>query len=533
MLDILIEGALVYDGSGKKAFLQDVGIIDGKITFQTNGENAKEVIDAKGLCLSPGFIDAHSHGDMVLGEDFAKLCKVSQGITTEIGGQCGSSMFPVDPKKMDLYKTLLSVGTKTYPDDMIYWNSFKRYLEYAQSVPIAANIKMLVGHGTLRLAVMGYDCRIPTDDEMEKMKALLRECMENGAMGFSSGLIYTPSCYAQTEELIALAKIVSEYDGIYTTHMRNESFDVLKSVKEALEVARQSGVRLMISHHKVCGKKNWGLSKETLQLVDEAVKEGLRVTLDQYPYTASMTHLNACIPPWYFTEGIPALAEKLKSPAVRAKLKEEIENPDTPFDNYSLNCGGFSGVFISSCPVTHEAEGLFVTEYAQKLHKEPFEAFCDLMVENGGVGIAIYHCISEDDLCRIIQNPNVVVGTDGICRDREEKAHPRAFGSFVKAICYFQKEKKLFSLEEMIHKITLLPAQRAMLANKGKIEEGYDADIVLFDYDKLEDTPNYVTSNNLCKGIAYVLVNGKAVYHDGKLTGENPGRILLHKKMKQ
>lgn len=530
MLDILIQGAKVYDGSGAPAVTKDIGILNGKITLQTTGECPKEVIDGRGLCLAPGFIDAHSHGDLVLGREFAKLSKVSQGITTEIGGQCGSSMFPVNPQKIELHKALLSVGTKTYPEDMIHWDGFGRYLEYARKVPIAANIKIMVGHGSLRLAVMGYSDRQPTKDEMKKMQEILRECMTHGALGMSSGLIYTPSAYAETEELIALAKIIAEYDGIYATHMRNESKDVVKSVAEALEVGRKSGVRVLISHHKVCGRQNWGASQKTLEMVNQAVADGVSVTLDQYPYTASMTHLNACIPPWYFTEGIPAMAEKLRDPKIRAKVRQEIENPETPFDNYSLNCGGFGGVFISSCPITREAEGLFVTAYAEKIGKDPFEAFCDLMVENGGVGIGIYHCIGEEDLCRIIQNPNVVVGTDGICRDREEKAHPRTFGSFVRAICYFQKEKKLFSLEEMIRKMTSLPARRMMLTGKGEIREGYDGDLVLFDYDKLKDTPNFITSNCLCEGIVKVFVNGKVVYADGELTGETPGQILLHRK---
>lgn len=530
MLDILIQNGTIIDGTGKAAYQADIGITGGKITFQTNQASARRVIDAKGKIVCPGFIDFHSHGDMVLGQDFAKLCKVSQGITTEIAGQCGSSMFPVRPEKLDLYKTLLSVGTATYPDDMPNWTTFQRYLEYAQQLPLAANIKFLVGHGSLRLAVMGYACRKPTAEELDTMKQLLRECMEHGALGMSSGLIYTPSAYAETDELAELAKVVAEYDGLYATHMRNESYDVVNSVKEAIEIGRRSGVRVSISHHKVCGKQNWGLSKETLRLVDEAIKEGIRITLDQYPYTASMTHLNACIPPWYFTEGIPAMAEKLKDPDVRKKLEQEINDPTTPFDNYVRNCGGYDGIFISSCPVTHEAEGKFLSAYAEEKGIPPFQALCDLLAENGGVGTAIYHCMSEEDLDRIITYPHTVVGTDGICRAMEEKAHPRAFGTFVRAICHFQKECKLMSLEEMIRKITSLPASRAMLENKGILAEDYDADIVIFDYEALEDTPSYVHSNQVCKGIESVIVNGTVVYEHGALTGAHGGRILLHKK---
>ena len=352
--------------------------------------------------------------------------------------------------------------------------------------------------------------------------------MENGALGMSSGLIYTPSAYAESEELIELAKVVAEYDGLYATHMRNESYDVVNSVKEAIEIGRQSGVRVSISHHKICGKPNWGLSQETLKLVQDAIAEGILITLDQYPYTASMTHLNACIPPWYFTEGIPAMAEKLKDPDIRKKLKAEIEDPKTPFDNYVQNCGGYAGVFISSCPVTHEAEGMFLSDYAAQKGIDPFDALCDLLVINGGVGTAIYHCMSEEDLNRIFTFPHTVVGTDGICRAMEEKAHPRSFGTFVRAICHFHKEKNLMALEDVIRKMTSLPASRAMLSNKGILAEGYDADINIFDLEQLEDTPNYVYSNQVCKGMETVIVNGAVVYENGSLTGQHGGKILLH-----
>lgn len=562
MLDLWISGAKVLDGTGKPAFFASVGVKDGTIvkidrcrdpqedTVRCSGrkeeqrteavrcdsgngdkqESAVRCIDGTGLCLCPGFIDFHSHGDLVLGTEFAKLCKVSQGITTEIGGQCGSSLFPVNPDRLAEHQALLSVGAADFPPEMKEWTSFSRYLNHAQKTPLATHMKLLIGHGSLRLAVMGFRPDKPSKKEMDQMKGLLREAMEMGAMGLSSGLIYTPSAYGSPEELTELVRELVPFDGYYTTHMRNESDGVEQSVEEALEVARQTGVRLVISHHKICGKQNWGRSQRTLELIDQAVSDGVRVTLDQYPYTASMTHLNACIPPWYFTEGIGAMAEQLKKPEVRRRLRQEIEDPDTPFDNYSLNCGGFEGVFISACPVTHEAEGLFVPEYANRMGKEPFEAFCDLMVKNRGEGIGIYHCMWEDDLCRIIQNPNTVVGTDGICRAMEETAHPRAFGSFVRAICHFHKEKKLFSLEEMIRKLTSLPASRAGLTSKGLIREGWDADLVLFDYDRLEDQADFMHSNRLCQGISQVIVNGRVAYEHQKLTGENPGQILLHSK---
>lgn len=530
MLDYLIKNITIVDGSGEPPFIGNVGIQGDKIVLGPRESDAAVVLDGTGKHLTPGFIDFHSHGDLVLGEDFARLCKVSQGITTEIAGQCGSSMFPIDPDRLSLHQALLSIGAKTFPSDMENWNDFSRYLEYARTLPLSANIAFFVGHGTLRLAVMGYECREPSPEELERMKALLRTCMEHGAMGLSSGLIYTPSAYAKTEELVELAKIVAQYDGFYATHMRNESDSVIDAVREAIQIGEQSNVKVLISHHKICGKQNWGQSEETLALIDQAIRNGVDITFDQYPYTASMTHLNACIPPWYFTHGIPAMAEQLKIPAIRKKIRQEMEDPKTPFDNYVRNCGGFDGVFISSCPLTPEADGKFVTEYAAELGKDPYDAFFDLLSENHGLGIGIYHCMSEEDLCRVIKNGNAVVGTDGICRDFEEKAHPRAFGTFIRAICYFHKEKRLFSFEEMIRKMTSLPAKRAGLAKKGLIRDGYDADLLILDYPALEDTPDYIRSNVPCKGVDLVFVNGRPVWQDGKLTDEAPGRILLHNK---
>lgn len=529
-MDLLIKGATIIDGTGKPGYIGDVGIIGDKLTLDTKGKTAKQMIDATGLMVAPGFIDAHSHGDMILGQEYAKVCKLAQGITTEVGGQCGQSMYPIHPEKLAITRALLSVGTKYFPQDFAEFDSMERYLEYVAATPIAVNLKTMTGHNNLRLWAMGYDNRKPTADELEEMKTLLREAMEHGSMGLSSGLIYPPSSYGELDELVELAKIVKEYNGVYATHMRNESGDVVKSVEEAIEVGRRSGVKVMISHHKVLGQKNWGLSQKTLALVDQAVAEGIEITIDQYPYTACMTNLNVCIPPKYFTKGIKHLVEILSDPANRERIKAEILDPNCDYDNYYQSCGGFDRIFVSSCPVTKEAEGCFVGDYARKLGKDPFDTYFDLLIANNGESGGIYHAMGEEDIFRIFQNPNTVVGTDGLCLDMEEKGHPRAFGSFTRAICWYHKEKKLMPLEEVIRKMTSLTAQRVMLQNKGEIKEGYDADLVIFDYDQLKDTPSYQDSNQLSNGIEYVIVNGQIVYHDKKLTGINSGRFIPHTK---
>ncbi len=528
MLDVLIKNARIIDGSGAPAYEGNIGIRDDKIVTAEGDENAKEVIDAAGRYVCPGFIDSHSHGDLILGTRSAHLFKTNQGVTTEVTGQCGLSIAPVNPAYLELVQHLLSLGTSSFPEDMANWNSFERYLEYADRQPKTANAMMYVGHSTLRIAVMGFANRVATDEELEKMKSILRNAMEHGAAGFSTGLIYTPSCYADTREIVELAKVIKPFGGIYASHMRNESYDVVNSVRETIDVGRKAGVHVCISHHKTLGKPNWGLQKETLRLIHEAREEGIQVVCDQYPYTCNMTHLNACIPPWYFDQGFDAMTERLKDKAFRDKLRGEMEDPGTKYDNYYLNAGGWGGVLVSSAPATPEAEGLFISEYAEKTGKDPWDAFFDLMVLNRCESGGVYSSMCEEDVCEIAMDPYCIVGSDGLTRSWSEKGHPRACGTFPHAITHFVKEKGIISLEKMISKMTGSTADFLMIKNKGYIRDGYDADLVVFDYDRLQDTATYKNPNSLTEGIDYVFVNGKLVYKDGELTGVCSGRMIRH-----
>ena len=527
MYDLIIKNAKIIDGTGADEFKGAVGVIDGKLKFVNGDEEASQVIDAEGLYLTPGFIDAHSHGDQVLGQYPGMLAKINQGITTEIAGQCGGSMFPVTDEHIDLEKGLLAIGTLTFPDEMSEWKTAKEYFEYARKTPKIGNMKILIGHSTLRAAVMGYADRKPTAEEMAEMKRQVKIAMECGAAGLSSGLIYAPGCYADIDELAELASVVKEYGGFYATHMRSESVGVVEAVKEAIEIGRRAGVPVWISHHKVAGRPYWGAAKETTRLIDEANASGMKVTADQYPYEANMTDLNICIPPKYFVKnGVDGMVEALKNPETRAKIREEMQDVNCGYDNFYLNAGGFDNIFIAGCPEVKEADGKFVSEYAKEVGKDPFDAYFDLLIANGGKANGIYFTMGEEDMVRIISNPNVCVGTDGTCRTLDEKTHPRTFAAFPKAIRYYHKEKQLFTLPEMIHKITGFVAERAGLEGKGVIKDGNDADLVIFDYDKLNDTPTYSDPVQMCDGIEYVIVGGKIVYHDKKTTGEYPGKIL-------
>lgn len=532
MYDLLIKNTTIIDGSGAPAFAGSVAAKDGKLTLlpADTEVSAKTVIDAEGKYTCPGFIDPHSHGDVPLGTTYTSLSKISQGITTHMGGMCGSSMFPVNPKNLHLLQESLGILVNEFPEEMPTFTTCENYFRYTDTLKRPENIQILVGHVSLRVAVMGYDDREPTPTELEQMKALLREGMEHGAAGLSTGLVYVPSTYSKEEELVELCKVVAEYGGLYTTHMRNESSESVRSVQEAISVARKAGVRLIISHHKIQGHANWGMSKDTLKLIHDAIAEGVDVSCDQYPYTASMTHLSVCVPPKYYTNGLSAMLDYLRDPVTREQIRREMNDPSTPYENYYLNSGGFDGVFVSVSPAYPEAEGKRIGELAREKGQDPFDTFCDIMFANNGVVTAIYFTMSEEDVFRIIRDENVIVGTDAIVKSLEDKAHPRAFGTFPRAIRYFVKENKLMSLEAMIHKMTSLTAEKINLKSKGLLMDGYDADLVIFDYETIYDTADYVHSNALADGIDYVIVAGEVVYHDKQLTGACPGKTIRYQR---
>ncbi|MBQ6545935.1 MAG: D-aminoacylase [Lachnospiraceae bacterium] len=503
MLDLIIRNVQITDGSGRASYIGDVGVSDGKIVLAPQGA-AKEEIDGTGKVLCPGFIDSHSHMDRMLGslDELAQLARLSQGVTTEVTAQCGSSVFPAAM-------------------------SAKAWFDMVDALPKGGNYAALVGLGSVRRAVM--DCRdgVPTEEEMEKMKAYVREGMEEGCFGVSSGLIYIPGVYSTTEELIELTKEAKPYGGVYATHMRSESDHLVEAVEEAIKIAETAGVPLVISHHKAVGLSNSGKSVETLRLVHEAIGRGMSVTMDQYPYEATSSTLTNSIAPWYFTDGYAALTERLKDPAFRAEVKAEIESGNLSYNNGVRNAGGWDRVLIASAEHTPGAEGKTVTEYAASVGKDVYEAYFDLLVENGCLKTkAIFFSICEEDIDRIYMDENTVVGSDAVIETAKDHMHPRAFGTFARSICRFHKEKGLVSFEEAVRKQTSLTAERWGLANKGLIRDGYDADLVLLDYDALRDKADYVNPRQLTEGIEKVFVAGKCVFTDGHLTDEKPGRLL-------
>lgn len=526
MYDILIKHASIIDGTGTPAFCADVAIINGKLLINPPLSHANKKIDASGLILCPGFIDAHSHSDRLLGIDrCSTLSKVSQGITTEITGQCGSSNFPssTDAGRLSMLSAYVGVEEQ-YLEKTPTLDAFNAQ---AATLPIANHYLIYTGHGALRIAAMGFERRKPTYKELERMKDLLREAMEQGSVGISTGLIYSPSCYSDEDELVELCKVVAEYDGIYATHMRNEAKEVVESVAEAIRIAERSGCRLCISHHKICGKENWGKSVQTLQLIHEAVKRGVRITLDVYPYTASCTALNVCLPDHFFSHGPEKMLELLKDPNIREDLRNQMEELDGRY----RHCGGWSGILVTIAPNTPDSVGLTVQEYADRLGRDAFDVFFDMVVDNGRAAQAIFFSMDEADLQRITCDENAVIGTDSVIYNMETPTHPRGLGTFPKAIRYFVKEHGLMTMEQMIHKMTGLPAQRFGLNSKGIIANGYDADLLLFDPDNIRDVATYTDSLQLSEGIECVIVDGEIVYQNKQLTGCFPGRFIPYRQI--
>ena len=522
-VDLLIQNVEIIDGTGRTSLIGSVAVKDGRICMDGDRWESDQVIDGTGLTLAPGFIDVHSHGDFVAGHDYARLCKISQGITTEIAGQCGSSCFPVTPESKELlYANANIVGEKIAAnmDSFTNLGGYKKYLEKSE---LSSNIMMFMGHSALRLAVMGTSDAKPNEEQIAKMKELLEEAMKEGCAGLSTGLFYPPSAYGDVDEVSALCEVVAKYGGIHTTHIRNEGSEVLKSLEEVLEVSRRTGVSLNVSHHKVCGRQNWGLSEKTLALLDAACAEGLTVTMDVYPYLASMTKLAACIPTEYFVKGTAWLQKELKNPELRAEIKEKMENFE---DGRYRQCGGFTGVMIGGCPSRPEADGKFISDFAKETSEDPFELFFDMIMIDGGKCNAIYFTMCEEDLDRIVMDPHTMIGTDGLVASVDGKTHPRGWASFPRAIRLFVREKNLMTLEAMIHKITGLAAETYGLKKKGLIKEKYDADLVLFNKEEIGDAADFVHSNLLCTGIKAVIVGGKIAYQDGKMTEECPGKWI-------
>ena len=522
--DILIKNATIVDGSGSPSFKGDIGIEEGKITKVGKiGEHGEIEIDAKDLIASPGFIDMHNHSDVAIMVNTSAPNYITQGVTTLVTGNCGLSAAPLSKDSKELIDLIIPPQFKEKIS--ISWSSFDEYLREVEKMKIGVNIAPLVGHNTIRGYVLGLGDNELTSNGLNEMKELIREAMEAGAFGMSTGLIYDPGVFTETEEIIELAKVVAEYGGIYASHIRNESDLLIEATLEAIKIGKESGARVEISHHKASGDRNWGLVRTTLSLMEYYRRFGVEVTCDVYPYTYASTGLLYLFPPWIRDKGQEEFLRLIQKPKVRKKLKIELSRPSTTWENILLDAG-FRGTVIAHSERFREYEGKSLMEISHLLQKNPYTLMFDLIAEDPHISV-IVGGMSEEDVEFVISHRLSMIGSDGLVQEfGVGYPHPRSYGTFPRVIAEYVRKKKLLPLEAAIKKMTYLPAWKLGLQDRGLIKEGFVADIVLFDFWTVKDTATFMNPHSYAEGIKYVIINGEIALENGKLTKNKPGRVL-------
>jgi N-acyl-D-amino-acid deacylase len=522
MYDLVIACGRIIDGSGNPWFPGDVAVTKGIISAMGKVERkARKTIDASGLVVSPGFIDAHSHSDIVLISEPEARIKIMQGITTEIIGQDGLGEAPLTDANLEMWRRYLS-GLNGNPDIEWDWRSLGEYLDRLAATKPSVNVASLVGHGNIRLAAMGMENRKPTLLELNKMKKLLNESLCEGAIGLSTGLIYPPCVYSDTFELTELCKVTVAHHGVFVVHMRNEGDKLLDSIDEVVSIGRGSGVSVHISHFKSNGRANWGKASQALSRVEEARKDGVDVTFDQYPYTAGSTFLGSLLPPWAHEGGVDNLLKRLKDNETRKKLAAYLDGARG--DEGSPN--EWDKILITNIQTSRNKlfEGKYVSQIAAKLDKTPADTVLDLVLEEENAATMATFTMDESDVRTIMRSPLGMVCTDGIVLG---KPHPRAYGSFPRVAGYYVREGVL-RLEEAIKKMTSYTAQTHGLLDRGLLRPGLAADITVFDPEKIRDTATFENPIQHPKGVEYVVVNGVVTVEKGKHNGGRAGRVLRH-----
>jgi N-acyl-D-amino-acid deacylase len=525
--DIIIKNGTVVDGTGAKAKRADVGIRDGKITDLDNLEKAtaKTTIDASGKVVSPGFIDTHSHSDLCIFAEPYVAPKIRQGVTTELIGQDGLSVAPINDENLSSWMKAMESLEGQYDVEWT-WRSAGDYLNLIEELDLGPNIAYLAPHGNIRLIAMGLDDKQATADELKDMERILEQCIEEGAFGISTGMIYPPCYYAKTDEFIALGKILSKRDAIFVTHQRSESDNLLNSMDEILTIGRQSNCRIHFSHFKVAGKKNWAKLPEAMKKLDEAQSQGIVTSFDQYPYIAGSTMMGAILPPWAHKGGNDKLLERLQDPELRKKMKQEMSSAPSDWENF-IDFAGLDGIYVTFVKTEKNQElvGKNLLEIGQLRGKDPYEAIFDLLLEEeNAVGMVNFYG-NEEHVKEIMKRKEHNVCTDGIMAT---KPHPRLYGTFPRILGRYVREEKVLDIETAIHKMTGKPAEVLGLKDRGILKPGYAADIVVFDPEKIIDTADYTEPVRFPLGIDYVLVNGKILVNDGRPQPQKAGRVLRY-----
>ena len=519
----IVNGTIV-DGTGAPSFSGDLRLVNGRIAEivpSLSPPADASVIDASGLVVAPGFIDLHSHSDVALIVDPVVPCKLNQGITLELLGQDGMSVSPLTDDVADLWRHHLSGLAGSYDLDWD-WRTFDDYLQ--RLTPTAANVASLVGHGTLRLNVIGMENRPATTAEIDRMAGLLREALDAGAFGLSGGLVYTPGAYAGYDELVALNRIVAEANKIWVVHIRYEGDRIVEGLNEMFRLVDETGVTLHVSHFKPLGRRNWGRGPEIVGLIEGQRARGRDVTVDQYPYAAGSTMLSAILPPWANADGPDGLLRYLRNPSALTRMDQEIATGLPDWEGF-VEGTGWENIRISDIASDADSPliGKSIAEIAVGWDVTPFQAATRLLLE-AELGVSmIVHAMSEDDVATILKAPWRTGGTDALLGG---KPHPRSYGSFPRVLGHYVRDEALLSLELAIHQMTGAAAARLRLPNRGTIAPGNWADLCLFDPVTIRDTATYEQPEQLPEGIAWIFVNGEPVIHNRQPTGRLPGQVL-------
>lgn len=531
MFELVIRGGLVIDGTGQSGYLADIGIKDGKIevidrTMNLNSE-AQRVIDAKGMVVCPGFIDIHSHSDRSVVRDPESGSSLIQGITTEVTGMCGGSMAPLSDKAAESYKHM----AKEYGEGEVEipWRSVAEYLNYVDQLGPGTNQCLMMGQGTIRSNVIGRESRYPEEEELSLMKDMVRQGLEEGAFGITTGRAYVPGCYASIKEIVDICRVVAEYDGLHSSHIQDQWSNVDWATREIVDVSARSGVKGQVAHEKVVGKDNWGRADEILSIIEEARYLGVDVMADVYPYTYSQIMLlRSELPRDVQRLGDAELIKVLNDPGFVSKLRTYFEESAGYTSSRLYQYG------IVHCGKTKEYEWMDIGEAADTMGLDIPAAIVKLLVEND-LQVKIAGIMNESDVRKIVAHPFVMIGTDAIsgnpAKDAEDakrygSLHPRHYGTYPRILGKYVRQERLLTIEQAIMKMTFMPARRCNILDRGRVFRGYWADIVVFEPNTVRDTATVENPASLPEGIAYVLVNGKVAVENQVLTGVKGGKVL-------
>jgi dihydroorotase/N-acyl-D-amino-acid deacylase len=528
--DLVILHGLVVDGTGAPAYQADVAVRGDRIAMVAHARRlprGRRTIDASGLVVAPGFIDMLGQSEVNLLIDPRAMSKVMQGVTTEVTGE-GGSIAPMNERLIkedeDYYRRF---------NLTIDWRTLAEYFRRVERQGLGVNLATFVGATQVRAHAMGFDNRAPNAAELEEMRRLVAQAMEEGALGLSTSLQYVPARFAKTDEIVELAKVAARYGGVYATHQRSEANALDSSLAEVFEIARRASIPTGIWHLKTAYRKNWGRMPEVLKRIEAARAAGLKITADVYPYIAASTSLNACLPPWALEGGTERMLARLADPETRKRLKRDISTDSADWENIYLGSGGAGGVLVGS--VNNRAlealQGRRISQIAAAQNKDPLDALFDLILADRGQTGAIYFMMSEDDLRAALRSPHVSICTDSGARATDgalsgTKSHPRGWGSYPRILARYVREEKLLTLEQAVHKMTGLSAARVNLRDRGVLRPGAFADITIFDPQRVRDRATFEQPNQYAEGINYVVINGQIAVDGGARTEALAGRVL-------